>query len=117
GYSTTGPGRVIDNTVFGNGAAQIEAHTGLVTDNVVYSQLNKSRTAIELDSSSTGTGNPVFGATYGIYVDGGSEAIDNLVYDVTSYGIQYSLSAPAAITGNTIYSSSVGIYGAEYYTG
>ena len=96
------PGTITGATVFGNGAADIEAHTALVTDNLVYSDLNAGRNAIELDYYSTGTGNTVFGSISGIYVDQYAAAIDNVVYDIRGSGIDYGgTSGPAAITGNT----------------
>ena len=117
GYGATAPGTITGNSVFGNRDAGIEAHTAVVTDNLVYSQLSTTRSAIELDSSSTGPGNTVYGSTSGIFVGGSSVAMDNLVYDNSGSAIFYTLSAPAAITGNTLYGNAVGISGAEYYTG
>ena len=117
GYASTPPGQITGNTVFGNGLADIEAHTALVTGNLVYSDVNTGRNALELDGGSTGTGNTVYGSANGIYVDNASKATSNLVYDIQDDGIDYSSYAPAGITDNTIYSTAIGIAGAEYYNG
>jgi len=82
GYATAPPGTVTGDSVFGNGAAGIEAHSALVTDNLVYSQISTSRTAIELNDS-TGIGNTVYGSTTGIFLGASAVAQDNLVYDIT----------------------------------
>ena len=42
GYTAPPPGTLVGNTVFGNTAAGIEAHTALVQDNLVYGQLSSS---------------------------------------------------------------------------
>jgi Ca2+-binding RTX toxin-like protein len=110
-------GIITGSTVFGNRDAGIEAHTADVTDSLVYSQLSTTRSAIELDSPATGTGNTVFGSTSGIFAGGSSEAMDNLVYDVSGSAVSYTLSDPAAIVGNTLYGNGIGISGAGYYTG
>ena len=117
GYTTTHSGTITGNTVFSNRDAGIEAHTALVTGNLIYNQSNASRNALELDGGSTGTGNTVFGSSYGIFVDGGSYASQNVVYDITGTGIDYGSSAPGPIVGNTVYGAGTGISGSEYYSG
>ena len=116
GYSGTPPGTVTGNSVYGNDLAGIDANTALVSDNLVYSQISTTRSAIELNDA-TGTGNTIYGSSTGIFAGSDSAAEDNLVYDNRSTGIFYTLSPPAAISGNTIYGNAIGITGAEYYTG
>jgi Ca2+-binding RTX toxin-like protein len=117
GYSATPPGHVTGDTVYGNGGAGIEASSAIVTGNLVYDQTNTGRNAIELNSGSTGTGNTVYGSANGIFLGGGALALDNLVYGSSGSGIDYSLSAPAGVTGNTVFGNNIGISGGLYYTG
>ena len=107
-------GTVTASTAFGNSAYGIEAT--VATNNLVYDQFNTSDAGIGVGSNDTATGNTVYGSVYGIFVNGGAVADNNVLYDNSASGIYYGLSAPAELAGNTIYGNGYGITGGEYYT-
>ncbi|HTW70835.1 MAG TPA: right-handed parallel beta-helix repeat-containing protein [Acetobacteraceae bacterium] len=115
GISSNG-GTTTGNTVFGNNTLGISAE-GVISDNLVYSQRTTGQEAIAVGGNSTATGNTVYGSTNGLFLNGGADALDNLVYDVSGTAIFYTLSLPNAISGNTLYGDGIGVTGAEYYVG
>ena len=111
-------GTVTASTVFGNQSGGITtSESVLLSDNLVYDQIASGSNAIDLGTSSTAIGNTTYGDVNGMFLGSGAVVEDNLVYDNSGTGIYYTLSPPAAISGNTIYGNAYGITGAEYYTG
>ena len=109
------------NRVYNNASTGITASTNvLVTGNIVYGQNSgSSGTGISL-SAAQATQNVVYGNSDGIDASN-STVSNNRVYDNTAVGVNAADTNgnPFSVSGNTVYSNSVGIqanfYSAYYY--
>ena len=113
---TDNAGNIVhDNTDYGIFA------TGSVTvaGNVVYDEAGAGSYGIEVESGATATENVVYASRIGIIADGAAAVSANLVYDNAQYGIDSIKDTGSAstftITDNVIYSNGIGIIDQRYY--
>ena len=102
-------GNTVDNNLWGGSSNEIDATSNvLVTGNTVYG--NGGRTGIFVTNGATASDNVVYGNYDGIVGGSSASVIDNRSFANTDAGIVVNYWGGCVISGNTVYSNSIGIY-------